>query len=68
MNEIEEGLEKGDSYYYNSAYTKVINVFTKVLKIDLNNQQAINRLGDIFYAVKEYIKALDYFEKALQLF
>lgn len=68
MKEIEGWLEEGDSYYYNSAYTKIINVFTKVLKKDSDNQHIINRLGDIFYAVKVYVKALDYFEKAIQLF
>ncbi len=49
-------------------WTEVINIYNKILKISPNNTTANYRMGLIYYGKKEYVKALGYFEKVVNLY
>ena len=42
-------------------------LYNQVLKINPMHQSALNNLGTIFQNSNDYIKALNYFEKAIEI-
>ena len=49
-------------------WSLVISQYEKILEITPNNSIAMHRLGLIYYGRKEYMKALPYFEKVVNLY
>ncbi len=49
-------------------WTEVINLYNKILKLSPNNTTANYRLGLVYYGKKDYLKALKFFAKVVNLY
>jgi len=58
-NNIEHLLQAGFNLYRQSDLTQAEKIYYQVLKLNINNSDALHMLGVIYYQKKEYTKALE---------
>ncbi len=46
-------------------YEKAIDEYNKTLKLDPNNEGALNQLGYVYFSTRNYEKAIEYFKRAI---
>tara|TARA_Y100000590_G_scaffold455978_1_gene605617 strand:+ start:1291 stop:2622 length:1332 start_codon:yes stop_codon:yes gene_type:complete len=59
-------LLKGKEYYDMEDYQTALTHFNKALEYDPDNAYAMFRIGNIYYAIKDFVKASDIYEKGLK--
>lgn len=57
----------GDVYLERGYYSKAIEKYQDVLKLESDFPEVYNSLGIAYYEMKDYEKAMDYFSKAIEL-
>lgn len=65
---IEPRYGFGFPAYLLADYTSLIDQDLKILEIDPNNKTINGNLGSIYFYQKDYVKALPFFEKVLNLY
>ena len=58
---------KGKEMYDMKDYQTALEHFNKALEYDPDNASAMFRIGNIYYVIKDYIKAVDIYEHGLKL-
>jgi tetratricopeptide (TPR) repeat protein len=58
-------IKKGYSHFHLKQYNLAIAIFDKVLEIDISNPEVWNMKGLVFYKSKNYEKAIECCEKAI---
>ncbi|MDR3542902.1 MAG: tetratricopeptide repeat protein [Desulfosporosinus sp.] len=67
-NDVTAQINAGISSYSNANYTKAIEYYNNVIKIDPNNGVAFNNLGNVYFrGLSKPNIALTYYEKATQV-
>ena len=58
---------KGKEFYDRKEYQDALIHFNKALEYDPKNSSAMFRLGNIYYAIRDYVKAAEFYQKVLSI-
>jgi len=64
---IDSFQEKGDQYYDAENYKTAITYYNRVLEIDPNNLETLNKIGLSYFFSGQDSKALEHFDKAISI-
>jgi len=65
--EIDALVEKGDDFYQDGDYDRAIDFYVRALEMDLNNQEALEGLGQSYAAQCNWSRAASIFEQLVDM-